>query len=71
MGKQAVISLWEKLKPSMEEKEAARDALEFLREEPENQSARDSVERQVRKILAENPSLAAEMGQIIQAGMTM
>jgi hypothetical protein len=68
MGKQAVIAFWEKLKPKMEEKESARDALEFLREEPENPSARDSVERQVRKILVDNPSLAAEVGQIIQAG---
>ncbi|MBI5822539.1 MAG: SUMF1/EgtB/PvdO family nonheme iron enzyme [Chloroflexi bacterium] len=68
MGKQAVAALWEKLKPKVEAKEAARDAMEFLREEPENPSARDSLERQIRKILVEYPSLAEEVGQIVQAG---
>jgi len=68
MGKQSVIALWEKIKPRVEAKEAAQEAVQDVIKNPEDKTALVSLEHQIRKILEKDPDLAVEVGQIIQAG---
>ncbi len=75
-GKKIAQSLWEKFKPKIEAKEAAKEALQDIKDAPDDKGAQASFEHQIKKILAEDFSFAKEIsitiGEIdhssIQAG---
>lgn len=56
--------LWAKLRGKVEAKEAAKDAAADVAENPSDEEFRTVLMVQLRKLLAEDPGLAAEVGQI-------
>lgn len=55
--------LWGKLRPKVEAKPAAQEAVADAATEPKNEDAQASLRQQLRKLLAEDNDLAAEIGQ--------
>lgn len=59
-------SLWEALRPSVEAKPAARDAVEYAAEQPKDEDAQVALRLQIRRLMTEDAELAAQLGRIIQ-----
>jgi hypothetical protein len=59
-------TLWAKLWPRLECRPAAQEAVKDVARAPEDQEARSVLSLQVRKILAEDSSLAQEMARWLQ-----
>jgi formylglycine-generating enzyme required for sulfatase activity len=64
-GKKLAESLWEKFKPKVEAKEAAKEALQDLKATPQDEDAQASLRQQIKKILMEDPTFANEISIII------
>lgn len=60
-GKKLASALWEKFKPKVEEKEAAKEIIQDLKTTPDDKGARDSFEYQIRKILERDTKFAEEI----------
>jgi hypothetical protein len=60
-------SLWETLRPKVEARPAARDAVEYAAEQPKDDDAQVALRLQIRRLLSEDAELAAELGRILQA----
>lgn len=56
--------LWSRLKPNVEEKEAAKEAADGVAADPEDQSALGALQFQLRKIMDEDPALEQEIGRL-------
>jgi hypothetical protein len=61
-------SLWTKLKPKVESKEAALEAAQDVAQEPENQYAQAAFRQQLKKLLTEDQSLAEEVSRWLEQG---
>jgi hypothetical protein len=61
-------AIWAKLQPKVEAKEAAKEAATDVAESPENEDSQASLRVQLKKILEADPTLAAEIAQILQVG---
>jgi hypothetical protein len=59
-------SLWSKLRPRVEAKPAAQEAVRDVAAHPDDEEFRAALRVQVRKLLADDPALAAELGRLIQ-----
>ncbi|MBK9234102.1 MAG: hypothetical protein IPO15_25500 [Anaerolineae bacterium] len=55
--------LWSRLRPKVEAKPAAQEAVADAVTEPENEDAQATLRQQLRKLLAEDDDLAREIGQ--------
>jgi acetyl-CoA carboxylase carboxyltransferase component len=69
-GKEAWVyaqSLWHRLWPAVEHKDAAKDAAADVAKQPGSAKAQTVLEVQLEKVLAEDPELAAEVGQLFAA----
>lgn len=55
--------LWGKFRPKVEARPAAREAMADVAAEPQNEDAQAALRLQLRKLLAEDEELAAEIGQ--------
>lgn len=55
--------LWGKLRPKVEAKPAAQEAVADAATEPENEDAQAALRQQLRKLLVEDDGLATEIGQ--------
>ena len=58
---------WTKLSPKVEAKEAAKEAAEDLAKDPENPALKTVLQVQLEKILNQNPDLAQEIAQLLEA----
>lgn len=74
VGKAAVKSvpgkvkeIWEKIGPRIEARPAAAEAVEDLAKRPDDARARGAVELQLEKILEADPSLLAEVANLLEA----
>ncbi len=56
--------LWERLRPGVEAKPAAREAADDVAERPEDERARGALELQLEKLLGEDAGLAAEIERL-------
>jgi len=56
--------LWGKLRPKVEAKDAAQEALNDVIASPEDENARAALRLQIRKILSEDESLADEISSL-------
>jgi len=61
-------SLWTKLKPKVEAKEAALEAAKDVAASPEDQYARAAFLQQLKKLLIEDQSLAEEVSRWLDQG---
>ncbi len=67
--------LWDKLRPKVEAKPAAQEAVTDAAAEPQNEDAQVALRQQLKKILAEDEALAAEVARLWEeakaAGVTV
>lgn len=61
-------SLWEALRPKVEARPAALDAVKYAAEQPKDDDAQVALRLQIRRLLSEDAELAAELSRILQAG---
>lgn len=61
-------SIWTKLKPKVEAKEAALEAAEDVAESPDDEEALVVLRRQLKKLLTEDQSLAEEVSRWLEQG---
>ena len=61
-------SLWTKLKPEVETKPAALEAVQDVAESPGDEDAQMAFRRQLRKLLTEDQSLAEEVSRWLDQG---
>jgi len=61
-----VAELWEKLKPCIEQRASAREAVEDVARTPEDPRASGALELQLEKILTVDDSLAAQVEDLIE-----
>jgi hypothetical protein len=61
-------SLWTKLKPKVEAKEAALEAAQDAAQAPEDQYAQAAFRQQLKKLLTEDQSLAEEVSRWLEQG---
>jgi len=66
-GPELLKSLWAKLRPKVEEKPVAAEAVQDAAKAPEDTAAQGALNMQLRKILEADSSLAAEIAQILEA----
>lgn len=60
-------ALWGQVKPGVEAAPDAEKALQYYLDNPRDEDAYPALRLQVKKLLLENPSLAANLGQVINA----
>lgn len=63
-----VKSVWTRLKPKVEAKPAALEAAQDIAQSPEDQDAQAALRRQLRKLLAEDQSLAEDVSRWLEQG---
>ena len=63
-------SLWTKLKPKVEAKEAALEAAHDVAQSPGDEDAQAAFRQQLKKLLAEDQSLAEEVSCWLEQGKT-
>ena len=56
--------LWQRLRPGVESKPAAKDAVEDVAKNPENEDALAALRRQLTKLLEEDEALRADLTKI-------
>lgn len=61
-------SLWTKLRPKVEAKEAALEAAQDVAQAPEDQYAQAAFRQQLKKLLTEDQSLAEEVSRWLEQG---
>lgn len=61
-------SIWTKLKPKVEAKEAALEAAQDVAEAPKDEEAQVALRRQLKKLLTEDQSLAEEVSRWLDQG---
>jgi hypothetical protein len=61
-------SLWTKLKPQVEAKEAALEAAQDVAASPKNEKAQGALQYQLEKLLTKDQSLAEEVSQLLEQG---
>jgi hypothetical protein len=61
--------LWGKLRPKVEEKEAANEAAEDVAAAPDDNRAKAALELQLEKLLSGDPALAAELKALWDEGV--
>ena len=61
-------SIWTKLKPKVEAKEAALEAAQDVAESPEDEEAQVALRRQLKKLLTEDQSLAEQVSRWLEQG---
>ncbi len=61
-------SLWTKLKPKVEAKEAALEAAHDVARAPEDEDAQAAFRQQLKKLLTEDQSLAEEVSRWLEQG---
>ena len=61
-------ALWGKLRPKVEDKEAAREATEGVAAAPDDELAPSALPLQLRKLVADDPDLAAELAELLEDG---
>ena len=54
-------AIWARLGPSVEDKEGAREAAEFVADDPDDEKARGALELQLKMLLEADPELAASV----------
>lgn len=59
-------ALWGKLRPGIEEKEAAREVVDAVAADPADEAARGALAFQLRVLLQANPTLAGELDRMVQ-----
>jgi len=59
-------ALWHKLRPAMEARPTAAEALDDLERHPDDEDARAALRLQVRKTLEADPALAHEVAEMLQ-----
>ncbi len=68
-------ALWEKLRPKVEARPAAQEAVQDLAAAPDDPDAQATLRQQLKKLLAEDPALAEEIarlwGEAQAAGVTV
>ncbi|HEX6700062.1 MAG TPA: hypothetical protein VF101_04960 [Gaiellaceae bacterium] len=60
--------LWARLRPKVEDKEAAKEAVEAVAAEPDDELARSALAFQVKTLLQADPVLAQELERLWQQG---
>jgi hypothetical protein len=63
-------ALWARLGPKVEEKEAAREAVADVVQDPKDEGARATLQHQLKKILASDEALAAEVQKLLEEAGT-
>lgn len=61
-------SIWTKLKPKVEAKEAALEAAQDVAQAPEDEDAQAALRQQLKKLLTEDQSLAEEVSRWLDQG---
>jgi hypothetical protein len=61
------LAIWQRVQPLLEERGSAREALEDLKKNPDDDDARAAVRLQLRKILADDAEVAAELAKLVGA----
>ena len=56
--------LWDKLRGKVEAKDAANEAAQDVAHDPDDEDLRTALKVQLKKLLAEDPELAAEVGRL-------
>lgn len=58
--------LWERLRPRLQDKEAARESAEDVAAAPDDELARASLQLQLRKLIGDDPDLARELAEMLE-----
>lgn len=58
-------ALWGKLRPKVDDKEAAREATEDVAAAPDDELARSALQLQLRKLIADDPDLAGDLAELL------
>ncbi len=61
-------ALWGKLRPKVEAKPAAQEAVQDIAAAPDDPDAQAALRLQLKKLLAEDETLAAEVARLVQEG---
>jgi hypothetical protein len=59
-------AMWGKLRPRIDEKEAAREVVDAVATNPDDEAARGALQFQLRTLLEGNPALADELDRMVQ-----
>jgi DNA helicase IV len=63
-------AIWSQLRPKVEDKEAAKEAVEDVAKNPDDRDLQTALRVQLKKILDSDPTLAAKIAQILQEEST-
>jgi len=58
--------IWDKLRPKVEEKKSVLSAVEAVAESPDDEDCKEFFQKQLQKLLKENPELAEAIAKILQ-----
>ena len=58
--------LWARLRPKVEEKEAAREAADDVAAAPDDELARAALQLQLRKLVGDDPDLGRELAEMLE-----
>jgi hypothetical protein len=61
-------ALWRRLRPKVEDKEAAQEAAADVAAAPDDELARGALQLQLRKLLADDPELAKALAELLDEG---
>ena len=67
-GWELAKSLWQRLRPGVEAKPAAREAAADVASHPDDVDVQASLRVQLRKLLSEDRALAEELARLLEAG---
>ena len=63
---QRAQKLWARLRPKVEEKEAAREAADDVAAAPDDELARAALQLQLRKLVGDDPDLGRELAEMLE-----
>ena len=58
--------IWDKLRPKVEEKKSVLSAVEAVVESPDDEDCKEFFQKQLQKLIKENPDLAEAIAKILQ-----
>jgi hypothetical protein len=66
----AAQAIWARIRPRLDAKPATREAVEDIADNPKDADAQAALRVQLRKLLADDPELQAELTQIVREAHT-
>jgi hypothetical protein len=61
-----IQALWQRLRPRIEERPAAREAADDVASQPDDEDARAALRLQLKKLLSDDPALTQEIARVLE-----